>query len=167
MKEFTPSRAKPAQKTLFSSGRRDSIQEGPGPIVTENLGSTENLGQLGLDRSQPNAFQSQKPNASSSSLNESIQQLAFDPRLASKGQQQVSFELEDGLKKASLDDNSKNPDDLISNSNNQSGKREETFDLNARIDALINEQKKNNEILQTAIKSLCQAYYATSGCSNN
>ncbi len=41
--------------------------------------------------------------------------------------------------------------------------KEDKFDLNARIEQLITEQKKSNEILQTAIKSLCQAYYSANG----
>jgi hypothetical protein len=41
--------------------------------------------------------------------------------------------------------------------------KEDKFDLNSRIEQLINEQKKSNEILQTAIKSLCQAYYSSNG----
>ena len=46
---------------------------------------------------------------------------------------------------------------------NQTNNKEDKFDLNARIELLINEQKKSNEILQTAIKSLCQAYYSSNG----
>lgn len=175
IKEFKPSRSKPAPppNNNFIGGTNSSqasIKDRK-PFIEDLNTSIESLGQLGLEK--PETFQSKYANESE------VKSLGLENSNKLKQKSQASFNnINDNPSAASVsissDNNQYQPEDLQSqlNSNmaglniSSASEKLQPEDLNIRISQLINEQKKSNEILQTAIKSLCNAYFAQNGCQN-